>query len=127
MSRQSLFLSRQSLFRAFSDCVRYCTLFRLVSCHFLQLRQIYFWLYSLDRIWSTDHSARNRLNRSLVTSSAAFLYASPLSSLTHKRSSVSISAFLSLLTHSLTSTGQTSQSLSKHGASPQPIRDRVQQ
>jgi hypothetical protein len=35
-----------------------------------------------------------------VTSSAAYLYASPLSFLTHKRSSLSISAFLSLLTHS---------------------------
>jgi hypothetical protein len=92
------FLARQLFFRAFSDCIRYCTLFRRISFHFLQMRQ-FFLLYSLDRICSPVYTARNRLNRygggltgPWVTSSAAYLYVFPLPSLTHKHSSLSISA-----------------------------------
>ena len=49
-----------------------------------QMRQNFFWRFPLDRLWSSDHAAHKRLNRSWgrlnrswVTSSTDYLYVPP--------------------------------------------------
>jgi hypothetical protein len=59
-------LSRQSLFHAFSDCVRYCALFGRVSFHFLQMHQIFFFI-PLTESAQPDHTALKLMRTSPAT------------------------------------------------------------